>query len=516
MNPPQDAARDGSSPHVVMIVDNGVIGDSRVQKQATSMRERGWRVTLVGRRADRDEPRRTTIGGVPTRLVYVNTKAGLKRSKRQRSPLGSPLGYRTRERARRSDGLATARVTAAITRIDELKFAGRDRGIRGWVARGRLAGARARRRVVDRRLDRSTWRRPRQPGSGEARRRQASLFETLSIRSWSLLLGERAWQRLDPGIWDWERAYAPVLDRLKPDLIHANDHRMLAIGARHKLRAARHGRTVKLVWDAHELLEGLEVAPGVSPRWMPAQLSLEHHHARYADEVVTVSEPLARLLHDGHGLATMPSVVTNAPLMSGITQPERTLREVVGLSADASLLVYSGSLSRERSIDTVVRGMAHLPDAHLAVVVGRPDHPLLLEALAVAEELGVRERIHIAPYVPVDQIVPYLSSADVGVHPILHGPNTEIALATKYYEYAQARLPVVVSDVKVMAETTRRTGQGEVFRAGDPEDFARAAAKVLGDLDRYRGAFDDELMSQWTWEAQADVLDRVYRETMGR
>ncbi|MGH6657657.1 MAG: hypothetical protein ACRDVE_20920, partial [Actinocrinis sp.] len=38
-----------SAPRVVMLVANGVVGDSRVQKIAWSMADAGWRVTLIGR-----------------------------------------------------------------------------------------------------------------------------------------------------------------------------------------------------------------------------------------------------------------------------------------------------------------------------------------------------------------------------------------------------------------------------------------------------------------------------------
>jgi len=128
----------------------------------------------------------------------------------------------------------------------------------------------------------------------------------------------------------------------------------------------------------------------------------------------------------------------------------------------------------------------------------------------------VAERLHILPYVPADQVVSFLSGADAGVIPIRHFPNHEIALITKFFEYSHARLPIVVSDVKTMAATVRETGQGEVFRAEDPADFARAAALVLADPGRYRAAYDgpDSPLPSWTWEAQAATLDALYQRLL--
>jgi hypothetical protein len=69
----------------------------------------------------------------------------------------------------------------------------------------------------------------------------------------------------------------------------------------------------------------------------------------------------------------------------------------------------------------------------------------------------------------------------------------------------------VVSDVRTVAETVRRTGRGEVFCAGDLDDYVWAVRLVLRDQERYRAAYDGPgQLDGWTWEAQAEVLDEVY------
>ncbi|MFC7500466.1 glycosyltransferase family 4 protein [Nocardioides sp. GCM10030258] len=338
--------------------------------------------------------------------------------------------------------------------------------------------------------------------------------DNLAIRWWKLTKGQRAWSRLDSQTWDWEISFGPVIDELMPDVIHANDHRMLAIGARATNRLRVAGQFTRLVWDAHEWLVGTD-RPNHSRRWKAAQVLLEQTYAHHADAVVTVSDTLAEMLRVEFDLPALPTVVINAPLSSGIVAPDANVREVIGLGPEVPLLLYSGVITPARSVDTIVRALPELPGVHFVMVVLNDTQPAVIRLLNLADELGVRDRMHLAPFVPVNQIVPYLAGADVGVHSLLHGPNNEIALATKYYEYAQARLPIVVTDVKVMAETTRRLGLGEVWTAGDPADLARAVSLVLADRDRYLAAYDDEnLMRSWTWEAQADTLDALYRSLL--
>ena len=105
------------------------------------------------------------------------------------------------------------------------------------------------------------------------------------------------------------------------------------------------------------------------------------------------------------------------------------------------------------------------------------------------------DRVHMLPYVPHWQVSDYLSSADAAVSPLHHLPNHEIALSNKFFEYAHARLPLITSDIRTMAEMVRSTGQGEVFKAQDLDDFVRVVRTVLADPQQYRDAYDrDDLL----------------------
>jgi glycosyltransferase involved in cell wall biosynthesis len=511
---PLPAKPGGKPPHVVMLVDNPVVGDSRVQKQARSIAERGWRVTIVGRRLDPHEPDSGTIGDVPVRFVYVTVKAGTKPEVEAPTLFRSPLAYATLRSEVHADGIADARLTAARTAIDELIMAGRHHGPRRWRTQLALKSAIVRRKVVDRRLTASrTLRGNRQFGTGSV--------ERLAARFWTLALRDRAWQRLDPNIWDWERAYAVALEGLDPDVIHANDHRMLHVAAREKLRAGARGRAVRVVWDVHEYLKGVQAWTD-DPRWKVAQESLERNFAPYADAVVTVSERLADMLTADFSLPERPAVVLNAPV---VTDPPATcprdVRSDCGLGPETPLVVYSGGAAPQRGLKVMIDALPDLPGVHTAFVIlppgstGRTDQAARL--VARAEAAGVGDRVHVLEYVDPEQVVTYLSTADVGVFAGLRYVNHTISLITKFLEYSQARLPVVVSNLKTMAETVAATGQGEVFEPKDIPGYVAAVSKVLADPAAYRRAYDDaDRMRAWTWEPQADILHSAYCAVLAR
>jgi glycosyltransferase involved in cell wall biosynthesis len=504
----------GRHQHVVMLVDNGVNGDSRVQKVARSAADAGWDVTLVGLSPDTQE-HHWQIGAAKVRLIPVPRKLSSRGYQFRRPWLRSPLAYKP-------GGVAQYRVQRinawrADLAVRDLELRATPSGAptsRRLLLRGELFAAQVLGRWVklrDQQL-RKAWQR---------RRRFNGRRDMVAMRFWQAVLKDKAWRWLEPPLWDWELAYAPVVDELRPDLIHAHDFRMVGVGARATMRARAAGRNVKLVWDAHEFLPGLKPRRN-DVRWMPAHVAYEREHSQYADAVITVSDELAELLQAQHNLTDRPAVVLNAPGEDDSTPPPGSppgpdLRKLCGVGASTKLAVYSGAAAPQRGLDIMVEALPRMPDLHAAFVVNVPQGPYLQSLIARAEELGVADRMHVLPYVSHWQVVPFLAGADVGVIPIHHWPNHEIALITKFFEYSHARLPLVVSDVRTMAATVRASGQGEVFTAEDTADYVRAVRAVLADPERYRSAYDKPgLLDGWTWQAQAETIDAVYRSLVER
>lgn len=492
---------------VVMLVDNNVRFDSRVQKAASSAAERGWDVVLLGLKDASDEVTEWKIGQATVRLIPAPTPMKVRRFEYRRGGLRSPLAYPPGRLA----GYRAQRVKAWQA---DLRFRRASLSVRrpAWAPLGRFAlGVQL---FVAKLADRWVgFRRARTQALVLHRKQVDGRLDRFATAMWQKLLGDRAWRRLDPGLWDWELAYGPAIDQLKPDIIHANDFRMLFVGARAATRIKAAGRPVKLLWDAHEFLPGMQ--PWTShPRWRPAMMAVEREYAPHADAVVTVSDELADLLVAEHGLEERPGIVLNAPLVDEIASSSSTVVDIktaCGLTEDTPLIVYSGLAAPKRGLSTMVEALPMLDGVHVALVVFNPEWPYVVELRRRAESLGVLDRLHLMPYVPIEDIVPYLATADIGAIPLHHWPNHEISLANKFFEYSHARLPVLVSDVEAMATKVRETGQGEVFIAEDVDDYVRAVKDLLADTERYRRAYDTPgLLEAWTWERQAEELERTY------
>ncbi len=340
-------------------------------------------------------------------------------------------------------------------------------------------------------------------GIGKRRERLLALYRYLP---------SARWRRVMPELVDQELTLGPLLDRLLIEVIHVHDVFMLGIAARAAHRAALDGRTIKIIYDAHEYIPGV---PVVAPRRVAAYSDLEREFIRDADRVITVSEPLAQWLKRDHKLAELPDVVLNAPVEAPDDAEVVGLREQLRLPEDVPLLVYGGGVNRARGVGTAVEALTQLPGVHLAIVA-RPNS-VTVELQARAVELGVADRVHLAPFVAAEVVPLYLRSATIGLSPLLHAPNHDIAVTNKFCEYIGAGLPIITSDTPAQADLVKELDLGAVYPAGDVDGLVLAVRTVLADRDRIaqRIADDPELQHRFSWAAQAEVLRSVYADVLG-
>ncbi|MFD7746112.1 glycosyltransferase family 4 protein [Streptomyces sp. NPDC059698] len=510
---PDSTTRHKSRGRVVMLVDNGVKGDSRVQKAARSAADAGWDVVLFGV-SPNSEKHSWKIGDAEVRLIPKPNPLRPRRHDLRRPFPRRPLAYRSPQVARyRVQAVKAWRSDLSFRQAAAKAAAAGHPGRSASGSKGRLLVPRVSSRIYGK------WVALRARETTNLQERRSMLdapLDRCATALWQKLMGQRSWRRLMPNLWDFELAFAKHIDALKPDLIHAHDFKMLGVGARAAVRARAAGRPVKLVWDAHEYVPGLPPRHG---RWLPAHVAWEKEHAVFADAVVTVSPALAELLKEGHQLTELPTVVLNAPVISpgadevAGADPVPDLRELCGVGPDTPLLAYVGGINPVRGVETIIEGLTRMPDVHVAMVSVPPGKPYAATATIrkLVAELGVGDRVHFLPFVPHWQVAEFVAPADAAVSPLHHLANHELALSNKFFEYSQARLPQVVSDIRTMSEMVRSTGQGEVFRAQDTEDYVRAVKAVLADPERYRAAYDTPgLLEKWTWEAQAEILDGIY------
>jgi glycosyltransferase involved in cell wall biosynthesis len=478
-----------------MMVGNDIAHDTRVLKMGLTLADAGLDVTLLGYASSghREEMSFGKVRILRVPVMWRMKEAAAARRASHRVPHLQLALDPARRRA--------LDVESAVRRREAESGGGPMVQLRAQKMRARRFVARAR-GGVDRRL----------------RKAEGQFWRVLDGATHRVRLGAD-WRRLLPDMDDYELAFGPVLDTLDWDVLHAHDVHMVGVASRAVARRRAQGRKALWVYDAHEYVSGLSIYGGRTIRKRAAYLDLEREYIHDAYAVVTVTQPLAEALQQDYRLKRTPTVVINSPVLgSGTREVDLTVRDVIGLDPEVPLVVYSGAVSTARGIDTAIEALLEMPDVHLAVVAVPHTKTWAARNLAKkASELGVTDRVHLLEPVAPDQVAAFVSSADVGILPLLHFGSHEVALANKLFEYLHGGLPLLVSDCKAGAQFVREHNVGRVHLAGDTASFVSELRQLFAELPEVRAriAADTDLLTPYAWDRQEAVLRDLYREIVG-
>jgi glycosyltransferase involved in cell wall biosynthesis len=305
-------------------------------------------------------------------------------------------------------------------------------------------------------------------------------------------------KRVLSGVWFAWQALA-VARRERPALVHANDWNTMWCAVAIKLVCR-----ARLVYDSHELW------PDRNGRWewRPWLLASEALFVRVADAVITASPGYADALSARHRMAR-PTVVRNipdGPPSAGRSEPQAP-----------PLVVYVGGLMPGRGLEQTIDALALAPAIRLrAVGPGSPEYRAGLIERATA--VGVADRLELCPPVPPGSVGTTLREATAGlclIQPVCR--SYELTLPNKLFEYAAAGVPVLVSDLPVIAAVVRRDGLGEVAPSDDPRGIAAGLERLVEpgrwcEAARCSRAF--ALANDWKGESR--VLAQVYSHALAR
>lgn len=367
------------------------------------------------------------------------------------------------------------------------------------------------REFIESRLDRFRARFPVpkifQTSDGNRLRRSQQRTERLANR----LLNEALRQLLSHGRWFvmsynyYTEGYRAMAERdLDPDVIHANDLDSLIVSI-----VAAHRHDAPLIYDAQELYTEIHTLP----RWYRHLLMVQEFFLiRCADRVTVVNPFIAEVMERRYGLE-IDEVVLNCPPLTATEEDAPsgpTVREKFDIDPDTPVVLYSGGLSTERGLENLVEAMNEVPEVAL-VILG--EGALRPELASLVERFGLGDRVYFSDFVPHEEVPAFISSADIGVIPYQQvGMNHYLSSPSKLFHYIMAELVIVGSDFSFLEHVITDNDIGETFDPDDPKSMAAAITAITEDearLERHRENVK-RAKHRYTWENEAEKLLAQY------
>ncbi len=250
-------------------------------------------------------------------------------------------------------------------------------------------------------------------------------------------------------------------------------------------RLARRG--TRFVFDQHDLVPELYLSRFGRGRDLlfRAVCRLERLTYRAAHVVIATNESYRQVaLTRGGKRPEEVFVVRSAPAVERFHQvaPDEAARR-----GKPYLLCYLGVMGPQDGVDYALRALARLRDE-----VGRADwHAVFVgggdtfEAMvALSRELGLSDLVEFTGRIPDEDLLRYLSTADVCLSPDPLNPLNDVSTMNKIMEYMAMARPIVSFDLR---EARVSAGDAAVYaRANDESEFAKLISHLLDHPDERR------------------------------
>lgn len=251
-----------------------------------------------------------------------------------------------------------------------------------------------------------------------------------------------------------------------------------------------------LIYDSHEYFT--EVPELISrPKVRRFWLRLEELIFPKLKNVSTVNYKLASLYESKYGV----KVVAIRNLPKPIITPNK--QQIIPATDRRKKIIYQGSLNMGRGIELMIESMAFLDD-HLLILAGDGDIKLKLEHQVI--QSGLQDRIIFIGKLRPEELSGLTQQADVGLSLEEDlGLNYRYCLPNKVFDYINAGVPVLVSDLPLLKELILTHRVGEYLPVRNPEALAKIIRQMISTKTVYLQAISDA-KKELNWDNEKKIF----------
>lgn len=255
----------------------------------------------------------------------------------------------------------------------------------------------------------------------------------------------------------------------------------------------------QLVYDSHEYfteVPELIHRPKVKRvwEWLEKIMLPKIKHA------YTVCNSIAQIYSEKYDVPF--KVVRNVPVKSNVVFDK--------IENSEKIIIYQGAVNIGRGLKQAILAMKFIDGAKL-IIAGDGDIKPQLEELVKTENL--QNRVEFAGRLPINELANRTPQADLGlsIEEDL-GLNYRFALPNKLFDYIQANVPVLVSNLPEMAAVVNQYKIGEITVSLNPEYLAEKMKAVLYNTEN-RKVWKTNLKAaanELVWEKEELVVREIF------
>ena len=258
----------------------------------------------------------------------------------------------------------------------------------------------------------------------------------------------------------------------------------------------------KIIFDAHELETEKN---GMGKMRKNFSRLVEAFFIKFCDKVVVVGYEIANFYNDKYNIES--HVILNVPYLTNISEENNEyLRKEFSIKKNELIFLYQGLLGEGRGLRNLMLAFSKINDKSKKIIF-MGYGPLENE---IIEYSNNHNNIYFKSAVSPDELISYTQSADFGISLI---ENTSLSyyycLPNKIFEYAQAGIPIIVSENIEMKNIVLNNNIG-ISIVNNVSSIISEIEKVsIEDKTNYSENLFN-FKNEFNWENQEQKINKIY------
>ncbi len=254
-----------------------------------------------------------------------------------------------------------------------------------------------------------------------------------------------------------------------------------------------------LVYDSHELFT--EVPELVNrPKVQKIWLKIERFILPKIKYSYTVCQSIADYYHKKYGIKMQ--VVRNVPLLQN--------KEYEKEKSNKKIILYQGAVNLGRGLEEAIQAMQFLNDFELWII---GDGDIINELKNLIIELNLSEKVKFLGRKKLEELTYFTHQADLGISFEKNiGLNYYYALPNKIFDYIQAEVPILCSNLPEMSAIIKKYNIGEILNSHNPKEIAEQIILIFNNNDKILKWKNNMKIArnELNWQNEEKILLSIY------
>ena len=266
-----------------------------------------------------------------------------------------------------------------------------------------------------------------------------------------------------------------------------------------------------LFYDSHEYFT--EVPELVNrPRIQSFWLAIEKYIFPKLKNVFTVNDSIASIYNSKYNVDV--KVIRNMPFRSHMKTSPIT-RAQLGLPTDKKIFLFQGAgINVDRGAEEAIEAISGVDNAVLLFIGGGD---VIDDIKRNVELLNLQQKVFFLPKQPMEVLYQYTSLADFGLSLDKDSNlNYKYSLPNKLFDYIQAQLPVLASNLPEVRKIVEQYGIGKITPSHSIDDLRKSMKSMVSD-DTQLALWKENLKfaaSELCWENEEKKLFDIFKDVI--